>query len=112
MSNWAFLDLFVVIANRGVTSLYNTILIHFCLPKNGACYARQTLAQPALKLKLKQPNEERGTPRHATMAMVADDIYRPTQEEIDSHYKPGSIKNVKLVNFLTYDKVEFCPGPR
>ena len=39
-------------------------------------------------------------------------IDRPTQEERDTHYKPGSIKRVKLKNFLTYDAVEFFPGPR
>jgi hypothetical protein len=27
-------------------------------------------------------------------------------------YKPGSITRVKLENFLTYNNVEFCPGPR
>ncbi len=47
------------------------------------------------------------------MAVVDDiDIDRPSQEERDSHYKPGSIKRVKLKNFLTYDAVEFYPGPR
>ena len=45
-----------------------------------------------------------------TMAVV--DIDRPSQEERDSHFKPGSIKRVKLKNFLTYDAVEFFPGPR
>ncbi len=45
-------------------------------------------------------------------ASVLDQIYRPSQEEKDSHYKPGSIKRVKLTNFLTYDAVEFFPGPR
>lgn len=40
------------------------------------------------------------------------DIDRPSQEERDGHYKPGSIKRVKLKNFLTYDAVEFFPGPR
>ena len=51
--------------------------------------------------------------RGATMtASLLDDIYRPSQEEKDSHYKPGSIKRVKLTNFLTYDAVEFFPGPR
>ena len=44
--------------------------------------------------------------------MAVDDILRSPQEEIDSHFKPGSIKHVKLVNFLTYDKVEFSPGAR
>ena len=47
-----------------------------------------------------------------TASSVLDDIYRPSQEEKDSHYKPGSIKRVKLTNFLTYDAVEFFPGPR
>ena len=45
-------------------------------------------------------------------SLLDDDIYRPSQEEKDSHYKPGSIKRVKLTNFLTYDAVEFFPGPR
>ncbi|KAL7538150.1 hypothetical protein ACHAXR_008319 [Thalassiosira sp. AJA248-18] len=44
--------------------------------------------------------------------MTAEDIDRPSQEERDSHYKAGSIKRVKLTNFLTYDAVEFFPGPR
>ena len=48
-----------------------------------------------------------------TMAVLEElDIDRPTPEERDSHYKPGSIKRVKLKNFLTYDAVEFTPGPR
>jgi hypothetical protein len=51
------------------------------------------------------------------MALDDDDdttmtIHRPTQEEKDTYYKPGSIKRVKLTNFLTYDAVEFFPGPR
>ena len=47
------------------------------------------------------------------MAVLEElDIDRPTPEERDSHYKPGSIKRVKLKNFLTYDAVEFTPGPR
>mmetsp|Transcript_26638 Transcript_26638/g.55195 ORF Transcript_26638/g.55195 Transcript_26638/m.55195 type:complete len:1127 (+) Transcript_26638:256-3636(+) len=41
-----------------------------------------------------------------------DEIVRPSQAEIDKRYKPGSIKRVKLKNFLTYDAVEFYPGPR
>lgn len=45
-----------------------------------------------------------------TMAML--DIDRPTLEERDAHYKPGSIRRVKLNNFLTYDAVEFFPGAR
>jgi len=52
------------------------------------------------------------TLRRTTMAVVDIDIDRPSQEERDSHYKPGSIKRVKLKNFLTYDAVEFFPGPR
>ena len=44
--------------------------------------------------------------------MVMEAIDRPSQAERDSHYKPGSIKRVKLTNFLTYDAVEFFPGPR
>lgn len=40
------------------------------------------------------------------------DIDRPTPEERDAEYKPGSIKRVKLNNFLTYDAVEFFPGAR
>lgn len=35
-----------------------------------------------------------------------------TVEELVGGYKPGSIKRVKLTNFLTYENVEFCPGPR
>ena len=27
-------------------------------------------------------------------------------------YKPGSIQRIKLRNFLTYQDVEFKPGPR
>lgn len=46
------------------------------------------------------------------MTMMLDDIVRPTPEERDAHYKAGSIKRVKLNNFLTYDAVEFFPGPR
>ena len=30
----------------------------------------------------------------------------------ESLYKPGSISRVKLHNFLTYNEVEFFPGPR
>eukprot|EP00985_Skeletonema_marinoi_P014072 scaffold7056_cov144-Skeletonema_marinoi.AAC.4 len=40
------------------------------------------------------------------------DIDRPSVEERNQRYKPGSIKRVKLKNFLTYDDVEFFPGPR
>lgn len=29
-----------------------------------------------------------------------------------SEYKPGSIRRVRLQNFLTYENVEFTPGPR
>ena len=36
-------------------------------------------------------------------------ITRPTQSEKDTHYKSGSIKRIKLKNFLTYDAVEFMP---
>ena len=43
------------------------------------------------------------------MTMLPD---RPTAEERDAHYKPGSIKRVNLNNFLTYDAVEFFPGAR
>ena len=50
--------------------------------------------------------------RDDTMTMAVDDIDRPSQEERDSHFKPGSIKRVKLTNFLTYDSVEFYPGSR
>lgn len=39
-------------------------------------------------------------------------IHRPSWDEKDTYYKPGSIKRVKLKNFLTYDAVEFFPGPR
>lgn len=38
-----------------------------------------------------------------------NEIVRPTQDERATHYKPGSIKRVKLKNFLTYDAVEFTP---
>ena len=27
-------------------------------------------------------------------------------------YRPGSIRRIKLKNFLTYERVEFSPGPR
>lgn len=37
---------------------------------------------------------------------------RPTPEERAVQYKPGSIRRVRLKNFLTYADVEFCPGPR
>eukprot|EP00970_Alexandrium_tamarense_P017675 scaffold10604_cov268-Alexandrium_tamarense.AAC.2 len=47
-----------------------------------------------------------------TAADALDEIERLSPEERDSHYKPGSIKRVKLKNFLTYDAVEFFPGPR
>eukprot|EP00804_Cyclotella_cryptica_P029179 CCRYP_005358-RB/>CCRYP_005358-RB protein AED:0.03 eAED:0.03 QI:457/1/1/1/1/0.8/5/1195/799 len=47
-----------------------------------------------------------------TMPSILDGIERPPPSERDSHYKPGSIKRVKLNNFLTYDAVEFFPGPR
>ena len=30
----------------------------------------------------------------------------------DQEYKPGSIRRVRLKNFLTYNNVEFQPGPR
>lgn len=40
------------------------------------------------------------------------EIDRPSIEERNQRYKPGSIKRVKLKNFLTYDDVEFFPGPR
>jgi hypothetical protein len=39
----------------------------------------------------------------------------PTDAEIletVGAYKPGSITRVKLHNFLTYQDVEFKPGPR
>lgn len=44
------------------------------------------------------------------MSAVVDD--RPSPEDILAEYKPGSIRNVRLKNFLTYDNVEFQPGPR
>ncbi|KAL7447892.1 hypothetical protein ACHAWC_000188, partial [Mediolabrus comicus] len=40
------------------------------------------------------------------------EIERLSVEERNQQYKPGSIKRVKLKNFLTYDAVEFFPGPR
>lgn len=33
-------------------------------------------------------------------------------EELVGTHKPGSISRIKLKNFLTYDFVEFFPGPR
>jgi hypothetical protein len=39
------------------------------------------------------------------------EIERLSVEERNQQYKPGSIKRVKLKNFLTYDAVEFFPGP-
>lgn len=46
------------------------------------------------------------------MAAEAEDIERPPPEERATHFKPGSVRRVKLSNFLTYDAVEFMPGPR
>lgn len=37
---------------------------------------------------------------------------RPGEEERLASYKPGSIRHVRLMNFLTYSDVEFNPGPR
>ncbi len=56
-------------------------------------------------------------PTHSTIELTMtevdeNEIVRPSQAEIDKSYKPGSIKRVKLKNFLTYDAVEFWPGPR
>jgi hypothetical protein len=34
------------------------------------------------------------------------------RQYIVGDYKPGSIRRIKLHNFLTYRDVEFCPGPR
>lgn len=42
------------------------------------------------------------------MTTSTDDDYDP---EVGT-YKPGSVTNIKLKNFLTYEKVEFTPGPR
>ena len=57
-----------------------------------------------------------GEQKEEIMALDDDDttmtIHRPSQDEKDTYYKPGSIKRVKLKNFLTYDAVEFFPGPR
>ena len=36
---------------------------------------------------------------------AVEDIERSSAEERDSHYKPGSIKRVKLKNFLTVSYV-------
>jgi hypothetical protein len=35
-----------------------------------------------------------------------------TLEERLLEYKPGSIRRIKLKNFLTYNDVEFRPGAR
>ena len=37
---------------------------------------------------------------------------RPTAEERLLEYKEGSIRRLRLQNFLTYADVEFQPGPR
>lgn len=37
---------------------------------------------------------------------------QPGEEERLASYKPGSIRHVRLMNFLTYSDVEFNPGPR
>jgi hypothetical protein len=50
--------------------------------------------------------------RKPTTTTMTMDIHRPTPEERAAQYKPGSIKRVKLNNFLTYDAVEFFPGSR
>ena len=44
-----------------------------------------------------------------TILTELSSISRSTQSELDSHYKSGSIKRIKLKNFLTYDSVEFMP---
>jgi len=37
-----------------------------------------------------------------------------SEEEVDTvgKHRPGSIKRIKLINFLTHGDVEFWPGPR
>jgi hypothetical protein len=62
------------------------------------------------------------TPSHAGVdALTMDDSAVPVSpmEMDDDEYnkivglhKPGSIKRVKMKNFLTYDSVEFTCGPR
>jgi len=44
--------------------------------------------------------------------LVSSSPPRLTGEDKLRHYKPGSIRRVKLKNFLTYVDVEFKPGPR
>ena len=44
-----------------------------------------------------------------TILTELSSISRQTQSEKDTHYKSGSIKRIKLKNFLTYDSVEFMP---
>jgi len=44
-----------------------------------------------------------------TVLTELSSITRQTQSEKDTHYKSGSIKRIKLKNFLTYDAVEFMP---
>ncbi len=56
-----------------------------------------------------QSQHFQATQTTSTMTMEID---RPSIEERNQRYKPGSIKRVKLKNFLTYDDVEFFPGPR
>lgn len=34
------------------------------------------------------------------------------REALIGGYKPGSIRRIKLKNFLTHSHVDFCPGPR
>jgi hypothetical protein len=43
---------------------------------------------------------------------IAPTIMAPNIEERIGDYKPGSIRRVRLHNFLTYSNVEFTPGPR
>lgn len=35
-----------------------------------------------------------------------------TYDQLVGTHKPGSIVRIKLKNFLTYEFVEFFPGPR
>ena len=44
-----------------------------------------------------------------TILTELSSISRQTQSEKDTHYKSGSIKRIKLKNFLTYDSVELMP---
>ena len=51
------------------------------------------------------PNDYQSRPLGNTHATVSYD------ETSSMKYQPGSIVRVKLINFVTYTKVEFLPGP-